>query len=293
VITNLGRGRTLGLAAEMAFWLFLSLLPLAAVLGLAVAKLAASHQAAVAPILDPMPPATRSLITKELSSVSAWNGGAVAPLGAAAFVWLASGGVHAIFDALELEIEAKPRSWLRKRLLALASCLVLSIAVLALTVLSTGVEWIRRLASGAATNLHLGQLGSGAASIAVRAGTSAATLVLLHAALFYVGVPRAARRGLPIWPGAIAAVILEALFGGAYGLYLSRLGTESAYQASLSIIGITMMTLWLLSTALLAGAGLNRQLAQRRAERAPAHASSSSRPSHPSQPSWKPRTSAT
>lgn len=301
VLTNLDRSRTFGLAAEMSFWLFLSLLPLAAVLGMAVAKLAASHQATVAPILDPMPPATRELVTRELSRVSAWNGGAVAPIAAAVFVWFASGGVHAIFDALELETEAKPRSWIRKRLIAIATCVGLSIGVAALTLLGTGLEWIRQLTGGAVASLSAlsGPLASGVASLIFRLAVSAAALVLIHAGLFWIGLPRDARRGLPIWPGAFVAVVLEALFGAAYGLYLGRMGTESAYQASLSIIGITMITLWLLSTALLAGAGLNRQLAKRRGEapsaRAPAEPSWGARVSHASHASRAstPRTSRT
>src|SRR5262245_34543671 len=53
--------RTTGMAAEMAFWLFLSLIPLAAVAGLIAAKVAAGS-ADVAAMLDTLPPETRHMV---------------------------------------------------------------------------------------------------------------------------------------------------------------------------------------------------------------------------------------
>jgi membrane protein len=183
------------------------------------------------------------------------------------FVWLASGGVHAIFDALELETESEARPWWKKRLLAIATCLVLSVAVAALALLGTGLDWIRQVGAGVALDLHFGS--SSGLWRAVRFLGGGATLVLLHVGLYKIGLPRQARRRLPLWPGAILAVVLEALLGFGYGIYLSRVGTESAYQASLSVIAVTMITLWLLSTALLVGAGLNRQMGRLRSRSAP------------------------
>ena len=105
------RARSFGLAAEMAFWLFLSLLPLAAVAGLVVARFAMHDGAAMSGVMSSLPPAVRELLSKELASVSAWNEGAVAPAAAATFVWLASSNVHTIFDSLELETKATARPW--------------------------------------------------------------------------------------------------------------------------------------------------------------------------------------
>jgi membrane protein len=266
---NLDRSRTLGLATEMAFWLFLSLLPLAAVLGLVVAKLATKHQSAVAPIFDPMPSATRELVTRELSRVSAWNGGAVAPFAAAVFVWFASGGVHAVFDSLELETESKPRPWWKKRVLAIATCVVLSIGVAGLTLLGTGLDWVRTLAGQRVYDFQIGA--SSAFDLALRLGRGTALLILLHCGIYWVGLPSATRRRMPLWPGAVLAVVLEGLMGYGYGSYLSKMGTQSAYQASLSIVAITMITLWLFAVALLAGAELNQQIGLRRVVRCSVH----------------------
>jgi hypothetical protein len=59
------RTRTFGLAAETAFWLFLSLIPLAAVAGLAAARISNDHWDRLNPLLTSLPPATRELITSE------------------------------------------------------------------------------------------------------------------------------------------------------------------------------------------------------------------------------------
>ena len=77
VLAELRRARTLGLAAEAAFWLFLSLVPLAAVAGLVGARMAAGHWATFAPLVGVLPVASRALVTNELLRASSWNGGTV------------------------------------------------------------------------------------------------------------------------------------------------------------------------------------------------------------------------
>src|SRR5882724_3661246 len=53
------RTRTFGLAAQTAFWLFLSLIPLAAVAGLAAARVSANNWDRLNPLLRSLPGATR------------------------------------------------------------------------------------------------------------------------------------------------------------------------------------------------------------------------------------------
>src|SRR5690349_15538663 len=86
-IRELERSRITGMAAEMAFWLFLSLVPLAAVAGLVVAKVAVSSSY-VTSLLASLPGETRDLVSRQLQHVAAWNGGSVAAPAALVFVWL-------------------------------------------------------------------------------------------------------------------------------------------------------------------------------------------------------------
>ena len=92
LLVRLDANRALGLGAEMAFWLFLSLLPLAAVAGVVAAKLAVGNWSIAAPMLDSLPGATRELLKGEMGKMAAWNGGQVGVGAGVMFVWLASRG---------------------------------------------------------------------------------------------------------------------------------------------------------------------------------------------------------
>lgn len=260
LLVGLDRTRVLGLAAETAFWLFLSLVPLAAVAGLLAGRLSTSNSNAVVPLLSSLPAATRQLVSAELLNLAARNDGSVGVGSAAVFIWLASSGVHSIFDSLEIGTGIS-RPWWKKRLLALGMCIALPVAVALLASLDPTLQdamgglgrWIPPLrATGGPT------LGSRLLRFCVSAG-----IVLAYVcALYRVGIPRRAQRGVPILPGALLAVALEILFGFAYASYIAKAGDGGAYLAGLAVIGVTMIGLYLFTAALLVGAAVNRKLGE-------------------------------
>jgi membrane protein len=256
------QSRTTGMAAEMAFWLFLSLIPLAAVAGLVAAKVAVSS-ADVTALLDSLPPETRHLVARQLTHVAAWKGGAVGAPAAVVFFWLASGGVHAVFDLLEVKAGAS-RPWWKKRLIALAACLGLSVGTAVIAVLAGGLRRALAFVHGVAPLGGFAAEEAGRIDSAVRVVLGMLTAVALVAGLYFIGVPRRARKRVTVVPGAFLAVGLQVLFGYGYVFYLSKVGAESAYQAGLSIIGITLIALYLFSIALLVGAELNHVLSRTR-----------------------------
>src|SRR5512132_1694973 len=150
LLKRLDANRALGLGAEMAFWLFLSLLPLAAVAGVVAAKLAVGNWSIAAPVLNSLPGATRELLSAEMGKMAAWSGGQVGLGAGAMFIWLASSGVHSVFDGIEIEANATPRPWWKKRLAAILSCIALSIGVALLAVLGTGMGWMWQFVGGSA-----------------------------------------------------------------------------------------------------------------------------------------------
>jgi membrane protein len=252
------RTRTTGLAAETSFWLFLSLLPLLAVAGLIAARLSLENWQELAPLLDSLPQSSRELVTSQLREVARWNGGAVGVSGAVAFLWLASTGIHAVFEALEVE-SGVSRPWLRQRLLALLCCLLLSLAV----ALVTAVE----IAMSAALNTVGGMLPLLSKLVHPTPEWNVGRTVLGFATLFgqayglyWLGIPTSARRKMPLWPGALLTTGLQATLAYAYGTYVAVVGGGAAYSAGLSIVGLTLMGLYLFSLALLLGAVVNRQL---------------------------------
>lgn len=296
VLSGVSRRRTLGLAAEMSFWVFLSLVPLLAVAGFVAARLAETHPWTAFSAMRAIPPQVRDLVMTQVDRVARWRGGAVAPIAAATFVWLASSGVSAVFDALELQSGARPRPWLKKRALAIGSCIALSIAGAALALLGSGVAWLGGLA-GAHLPPTLVSIVHGPAGTIVRWIVGLLLAIGTIAGLYRLGVPRSEGVRPYVLPGAVVAIVLMVVLGLGYGFYVTHLGgSGSAYQAGLAAIGVTLMTIWLLSIALLLGAQLNCVLADRlRAGKAwQRSAASSSPPISPTPPSApsKPRSSS-
>jgi membrane protein len=260
LVARMGRCRTLGLAAEVAFWLFLALVPLAFVAGLAAAKLALSDTGPLSSALATMPAVARDMLKEQLARV-AEHQGVLAPTALGVFVWLASSGLHAVFDAMEIETGCA-RPWWKKRAIAIVGCVLFSLGVAAVALLGSGLDWIWKL---------LGQRVPDVAEIAqvsfvgrlARLVLGALVAFALTVGLFEVGIPRQARRGMPIVPGAVLAVVLEIVLGLGYGFYVSKAGAGGAYQAGLAVIGETMIGLYLLSIALLVGLELNVTLRDR------------------------------
>lgn len=251
--------RTTGMAAEMAFWLFLSLIPLAAVAGLVLAKFAVGS-ADVAVVLDSLPAESRNLVAKQLHHVAGWRSGTVGAPAVIVFFWLASGGLHSAFDLLEVKAGAS-RAWWKKRLIAIGGCIALSLGIAIIAILAGGLRHALALLHGAAFQVGL-ESEAGVLDSVVRATLGMVTAVGLVAGLYFIGVPRRARQRVPVVPGALLAVGLQVFLGYGYIFYLSKVGVASAYQAGLSIIGVTLVALYLFSIALLVGAELNLLLAK-------------------------------
>jgi len=255
------RARTAGLAAEVAFFAFTSLIPLAVVLGMLAAKLAAHDTATLRAILDATPPAMRDLLEEELRKMSAWNGGAVAPMAAVVFVGLASTGLHAIFDALEVQTGSS-RPWWRKRLYAIGVCLGSSVAVAAITLLLAGLGGLAVRAE-AAWGFTLASAKSPVWSV-LRALFAGLFSVAIVAGLYWVGVPPSARKRMPILPGALVATSGHWALGYGYSAVLVLLGGGGAYLAGLAAVGVTLTSLYLSALVLLVGVEINEVLGARR-----------------------------
>ncbi|HTJ82952.1 MAG TPA: YihY/virulence factor BrkB family protein [Polyangiaceae bacterium] len=256
MLVRLGHARTLGIAAEMAFWLFLSLLPLAAVAGLVVAKFARTDATFASYVFDSLPTATHELVSRELGSMSAWNGGRFGVLAAVAFLWLASSGISSLIEGIELETESRPRTWLARRALALASCLALPVGIALLTLLGAGFGWLLDV-------IGLRDPFASPGWMAARLVLAAILALGLVSGFYYVAVPREPSRRMPLLPGAALACVIQTLAGLGYRAYLRTLGDGGAYQGGLASIGVTMIGLYFLCIALLIGAELNQVLGER------------------------------
>jgi membrane protein len=246
------RARVFGMAAEMAFWLFLSIVPLAIVAGLVFARIAVRNVDDVMQALAALPTETRDLLTGELRRVASWHGGAVGAPAAVVFLWLASNGAHAVFDTLEVATHVR-RPWWKKRLLAISACMVLPVIVALLGVIVAGADWLADILFGSLAQSRL-------IKEATRWLVGPICAVGVVAGIYFVGISRRARRQMPVLPGALVAVALQFVTGLAYKAYLSELGVVGAYQAGLTAIAVTLTALYLFATALLVGIQLNVHL---------------------------------
>lgn len=256
---DLERTRAFGLAAETAFWLFLSLIPFFAVAGLIAARISTGRWDELVPLLASLPEWTRAFIHDELDKVARWNGGAVGLTGAVVFVWLASTGVHAIFEAFEVGSSA-PRSWAKKRLLALSTCVALSVVVAVLTALGPGLEALPRALASTRSGAHIVDVASSAAATLARVVLSLAIAIGYLSALYWVGMPRPGHRRATLLAGALVAALLQAAMSFGYAAYLSRFTEQAAYSAGLGLVFATLMTLYLFALSLLFGAAVIRKL---------------------------------
>jgi membrane protein len=247
--------RILGLASEVAFWLFLSILPLAAVAAMAAAKIVVARHGAFDALLGAVHPAMRTYVSSELGRVAAWKGGAVGPVAAVTFLWLASSGVHGLFDAFEA-MGHVTRPWWKKRALAIIACVLLSIGVAVVSVLAIGVERMAAFLQNAAP--FPGWLES-AFGRAVRVGVGGAVAFGMIAGLYALGNPRpAGRRRLPVLPGALFATVASAVLAYGYALVVRLAGDSGAYLAGLATIAVSMTFVYLYALAILLGYTVNQ-----------------------------------
>lgn len=171
----------------MSFWVFLSLVPLAAIAGYVAARIAVTHGWHAWLAESAAPPQVRELIAPQLEQLAAWRGGSLAPIAAVTFVWLAASGVHSVFDAVEVQTGTS-RPWWKKRLLAIFVCIALALGVGLLALLGAGLDWVEALARRALPS-PLAGAGDGPAGHFVRVALALFVAFAMMAGLYRVAIP--------------------------------------------------------------------------------------------------------
>ncbi|NOU31934.1 MAG: hypothetical protein HOO96_28855 [Polyangiaceae bacterium] len=227
----------MGVSVEVAFWLFLSLVPLAAFVGVVFVKW--SETDVNGWLLSPFPRETRNLVREELGRVGSWNSTRAIVLTVLGFAWAASSGIHAIFDGIEAQSGCET-SWVRKRLSALGAL----VFFLALAV--TGGALARFLPASASAALAHSKL--------TPLLTPLVVTFVLAMTVYLVGLPAPARRD---WHrlalGSVFVAIVNAVTGLGYATYFRWSTSTGAYGTTLSAVALTMFSLWLLCLSLLVG----------------------------------------
>jgi membrane protein len=277
---GLVRGDAFQAAAAVAFWFFLSLVPLLVLTGFLIGQVARARgvDALVIELLDFAPATAVDLVRKELERL-AGGSTSVAPLGVAGFVWTASSGLHNLMDVVEQAAKSKPRLWWKQRALSVG-CVALALAAVCLA------AWVLvRIGSATPTptqaypapaaaehgspslkGIHSAAPSRHRARYVLRSAADkglAATVVLVLGVGLLAGFYRAAVERSPrdrprqIWPGTCFAVGSWLVVSWAFGGYVASLGNYALYYGSLAAVAVTLMWLYLTSLSLVVGAYVN------------------------------------
>lgn len=254
VVVDMWHKNALVDASAMAFSLFLASIPLLALAGLVVAEILAGEPRALAMVsslVDAAPGEVRGLVSRHLRR---GVGQSAAPLFLAGSLWLAAGAFHDAMTVFEGAVGATPRSWPRKRLIAIG-CVV---ALLALLVVAGWL--VVALAGGPIALLDRAEEVFPRAVAVVLAG--AAALVIL-AAFFRVAI-RHRTRHPPLFPGALTTVTIGFAASYAFATYSRTLASYAVFYGSLAAVAVFLLWLWICCSALLVGVEVNAHIERQR-----------------------------
>ena len=270
-------------AAAIAFWFFLSLVPLLVLLGFMVGRVARARgmNDLLGPALDMVPGSAEDIIRFEVERLSR-SSASVAPVGVIGYLWTASSGLHNLMDVFETAVRVERRSWWVQRAIALAWVVAGLVAMCGLAWALVRIDHAMHLhevattATTAAPKTHapLDAHATHASQLKHRVHEALSTpveqllasaLMLLAGTAFLAGFyrfavvhpPRVRRR---VWPGAVTAVGLWLVVSWVFGLYAVSVSTYAVYYGSLAAVAVMLVWLYLTSLSLVVGAEVNAQL---------------------------------
>ncbi len=282
-----------GAAASVAFWFFLSLVPLLVLVGFLAGQVARVRgiDALVAPLLEVVPGTAEALVGKELERLAGAHAPSIAPLGVVGFLWTASSGLHNLMDVFETAVKARRRPWWSQRAIALVWVVVgLSTACALAWILVTTEGAMQRpeptapAASSVAApsraserssqaraapaaarprgalrgRVHKALQGPAAEAVATALLLVAGTTLLAGFYRFAVVHPPGVRRR--IWPGAVTAVVSWLVVSWGFGGYAVSIADYALYYGSLAAVAVLLVWLYLTSLSLVVGAEVNARL---------------------------------
>ncbi len=259
-------GRAASLSYYFLFALFPSLLFVTAFVGLL--RTPVLMNALMEYLGTILPEDAASLLARTLAEAVAGASGGLLSVGALAALWAASSGTLSIMAALDVAYKLpERRTWMRRRLIALALTLVLTVFTLGALVLLVFGE---RIGEAVARRVGLGPLFR--ASWAVLQWPVAVVLALTGIALVYCLAPARRRPWRWITPGSVFALTTWVAMSLGLRVYVHYFGAFNATYGS--IAGVILLMLWLYGSgmALLVGAEIDFEADRARSRVVPGRA---------------------
>jgi membrane protein len=255
-------------AAAVAFWFFLSLMPLLVVVGFLLGLVARTRgvDALVGPLLDVVPTTAEGLVRDEVERLAGGSASSLAPLGVAGYLWTASSGLHSLMDVFERAAQVRRRPWWQQRAMALGWVIIgLAVTCLLAWLLVEIDSALRDRAYRSAMRM------GGALKRHVHRGAAPNEQVIAAALMLLVGmtllggfyrfaVEHPARVRRRVWPGTVTAVACWLIVSWGFGAYVVSIGNYALYYGSLAAVAVLLVWLYLTTLSLMVGAEVNAQL---------------------------------
>lgn len=258
IYNELNRTRAFTIAAALAFYFMLSIVPLLIVCSSLLKFLPIPNlfQQMLNIVAGMVPAYAMSFVDKIVIGILSPSRTKLLSFGIAGYLWTASGGFSALIESLDIAYEVKvSRPWWRDRLLALVLTLTSGALVsVSLLVYIVGPDFGHLLRESFLLPQgveHLWPL--------LRIATTFVSFVAGLEIIYYLG-PNTRHRFVSTLPGAVLAIVLWFLSSEGLSFYLNHLSNYNASYGSMGALLGLMLWFYLTALAILIGAELNAEI---------------------------------
>lgn len=247
-----------GLAAQLAFYFFLSVFPalLFVVALLGYLPIDTRLASAVNELEAFLPPEILEFLRAQLDAALTGGQGGLLTIGVIGAIWSSSSAVTAIITALNRAYDIDEwRPWWKRRIIAILITVALAVFVVSAFAFVVGGA---DLASWIADRLGLGAVLTKIWTIVQ--WTLAILLVVIAVDMVYYFAPNAETPFVWVTPGALLATGLWLLTSFAFKVYVENFSNYSAVQGTIGAVIVLLLWFYLSSFALLVGAELNAEI---------------------------------
>jgi membrane protein len=248
----------LGLAAQLAFYLVLSVFPFLIFLLTLIAYLPIPDlERRTLGYLGTLVPGQAARLLSDIAlSVVARQQGRLLTVSFLGALWSASSALGTFIGVMDLAYDVpETRSWLRRKALAVGLTLLLAALMIAAAVLlAVGPGLVSRLAGEAGLS-EVAQT-----AWLVLKWPAVVVLVALTFGLLYYLTPDTRQRWSWITPGSALATLLWIVLSLGFAFYVSNFGAYNKVYGFIGAVVVLMLWFWLSALAAIAGAELNAVL---------------------------------
>ena len=247
----------LGLAAQLAYYLLLSLVPALVFL---IALISFFPSELVQQILGAVrafaPPQIAEIVQGQMRRIAEGQNGGLLTFGIAMALWSSSSAMVAITSALNRAYDVEEaRPWWKVRLTAIG----LTLALAAFVLLAFGLVVAGPLLGRGLANA-IGVTGAFEAIWGVLRWPLAVALVAVAIALINYFAPDVEQDWEWITPGALVATVLWLIVSVGFKIYVARFSDYNATYGSLGGVIVLMLWFYISSLAILIGAEMNAEI---------------------------------